>query len=486
MLDPVKKLILAMASVFLLTIVVYLNSLSNRLLWDDAVFIGQNRFISDCSNLKTALNPVYLAKILPVAMGARPLVNITLLMDTCSGTGPKGMRVTNLIIHASNAVLLMTLAYALTGAVGPATLAGLIFSLHPVAAEPVAIITFRSQLLAVFFYLSALLMGLIHLRRKNLFFLAASALSALAAMLSNEVAITYPLVFALLYLTLERTGENRRRLAFYLSLCAAIAVAYFWFRLPRGGYDIAGVRTFNSQGLDILYPRALMPEIRKTAQFAIASPGAEIPKGWEGAKFDLLSVPPWSAVYTDWKLKIFTMSSIAAGYVADLLLPIRLKTDYNPPVINTFTRALPGFAALALACFAVLKLRRRLPLSAFGLLFTFAALLPVMNIIPIYNVKADRYLYLPLAGWALVAAALAAAATGKRTAKAAHLGLFAYMVFLGVLTVTRNPVFRDEFVFFTSASSGDRPAPRAQINMAAVYFSSRQEEKARECIKKAL
>ncbi|OGR41405.1 MAG: hypothetical protein A2X35_10375 [Elusimicrobia bacterium GWA2_61_42] len=484
--DPVKKLALAMAAVFSFTIIVYLNSLSNKLLWDDTVFINQNPFVSDCANLKTALNPVYLAKILPVRMGARPLVNITLLMDTCSGTGPLGMRVTNLLLHAANAVLAMTVAYALTSALWPAVLAGLIFGLHPAAAEPVAIITFRSQLLCVFFYLSALLTGLIYLRQKNPLFLAASALAALAAMLSNEAAITYPLVFALLYLTLEKADDNRRRLVFYLSLCALVAVVYFWFRLPRGGYDIAGAAPFSSAGFDILYPRVLMPETRGNGQFAFVSPEVMIPKGWEGAKFELLSIPPWSAIYTSWKLKFYTMSAIAAGYLADLLLPLRLKADYNPPVIGTLRGALPGLAALVLAGFAAFRLRRRIPLAAFGLLFVFAALLPVMNLIPIYNIKADRYLYLPLAGWALIAAALAAAAQDGKRAKAARLGFLLYAVFLGALTFARNPVFKDEFAFFSAASAGDNAAPRALINMAAVYFSRGDGEKAREHMKRAL
>ena len=82
---PVRKLVLAMAVVFASAVAVYMNSHSNELVWDDEVFIGRNPFVNDCSNLKTALNPVYLAKVLPVLMSARPVVNASLIMDTCSG-----------------------------------------------------------------------------------------------------------------------------------------------------------------------------------------------------------------------------------------------------------------------------------------------------------------------------------------------------------------------------------------------------------------
>jgi protein O-mannosyl-transferase len=465
--NSVKKLVLAMAAVFAVTIALYLNSLSNNLVWDDEVFVGRNPFIHDCSNLKTVLNPVYLAKVLPVLMSARPMVNASLLLDTCSGTAVRGMRVTNMLLHAANAVLVLTTAYVFTGALAPALLAGLIFGLHPAAAEPVAIITFRSQLLCMFFYLSALLTGVVYVRHKNPAFLAGSVLAFLAAALSNEAGITFPLVFALLVMIVEKNGASRKALFLHLSICAAAAAVYFWFRLPRGGYALTGAAPFGPAGLEFLYPRALMPEGR--------------PSG----RLELLSIPPWSAIYTDRKLCLFTMVDIAAGYLRDLLLPLRLNGDYNPPVIRTFYGALPGIAALAAAGFGAFRLRRSAPLAAFGILFILAAFLPVMNVIPIYNIKADRYLYLPLAGFALITASAAGAASGK-VKKAVLPGLLLYVVFLGALTFSRNPVFRDSFTFFSAATAGGAIIPRAEINMAAVYFARGEAEKAGARFQRAL
>jgi hypothetical protein len=480
--DPVKKLALTMAAVFALTILVYLNSLSNTLLWDDTVFVTRNPFISDCSNLKTALNPVYLAKILPVRMGARPLVNISLLADTCSGSSRMGMRVTNIVLHACNSILVMTLAYVLAGGLWPAALAGLLFGMHPLAAEPVAIVTFRSQLLCVFFYLSALLTGIIYLREKKPLFIAVSALAALAAMLSNEAGITYPLAFALLYLTLGKKEPGNAKPFLYLSVCAAVALLYFWFRIPRGGYDIAGTHSLGYRGFEMLYPRSLMPG---PVEMSLVSPGVTIPKGLERAQVDSLSITPWMIIYTDWKLRLFTMTGVFASYLGNLLLPLGLKSDYNPPVISSFIKALPGFSALAAAGLAAFGLRRKAPLASFGILLVFAALLPVTNLIPIYNIKADRYLYLSLAGWALAAAALAEIPGGKAR-KAARLGLLFYAAFLGSLTFLRNPVFKDGLSFFSDAAAAARPAPRALINLAKIYFTRGEKEKAREQIQKAL
>jgi tetratricopeptide (TPR) repeat protein len=212
-----------------------------------------------------------------------------------------------------------------------------------------------------------------------------------------------------------------------------------------------------------------------------------MPQGPVPVKFELLSKPPWGGIYADWKLRLFTMADIAGGYFRDLVFPIRLNGDYNPPVIRTFAGALPGFAAAALAGLAAFASRRKAPLAAFGILFILAALLPVMNIVPIYNIKADRYLYLPLAGFALIAAAGAAFARDRKAGKAVFAGLMLYVIALGGLTAARNPVFRNDLAFFSSVTSaGTGTIPRAEINMAATYFLRGEADKARAHLAKAL
>ncbi len=496
--DPVKKLAAALAAVFVLTAAVYINSLSNNLLWDDATFVRGNPFVRDCANLKTAANPLYLAKVLPVKMGSRPLVNISLLLDTCSGASPLGMRVTNLLLHASTAVLTATAAYIFTGALAPAALAGLVFGLHPAAAEAVAVVTFRSQLLCAFFYLSALLTGLIYIRQRKPAYLALSALLALCSMLSNEIGITFPLAFAALLWTAERPQpQDRRRALLYLAVCVAAASAYFWFRLPRGSYDIPGVAPFGYEGVDFLYPRALVSAVPVLSPAPPPVPPAAVPPGAlteipdlpplpPAVKGEVFSASPWNVIHSDGKLKLYTMSSVAASYLGDLLLPLNLKSDYNPPVLRTFPSALPYFLVLAGFGWAVLGLRRRAPAAAFGLLLILTALLPVLHIIPIANIKADRYLYLPLAGWALALAAGAAALKGRRAAPAARTALLCYAVFLGTVTWLRNPVFRNELSFFTSAADGDHAAPRAQVNAAVAHFIRGETGEARARFARAL
>src|SRR5262249_41132571 len=59
-------------------------------------------------------------------------------------------------------------------------------------------------------------------------------------------------------------------------------------------------------------------------------------------------------------------------------------------------------AAMALLAAAV-RLRRSQPFIALGIVWMLLGLLPVLNVVPLLHYRADRFFYLPLIGWALVA-----------------------------------------------------------------------------------
>jgi len=95
------------------------------------------------------------------------------------------------------------------------------------------------------------------------------------------------------------------------------------------------------------------------------------------------------------------------GGIARTLAPLDLSIDY-PEARAADALLVPG-ALLVAAVAALLALRRRAPVAAFGIAAFFAALLPFNNVFPATDVlAADRYLYLPLFGLAAVAAWAAA------------------------------------------------------------------------------
>src|SRR5581483_11128220 len=108
--------------------------------------------------------------------------------------------------------------------------------------------------------------------------------------------------------------------------------------------------------------------------------------------------------------------------------------------------------------------RRRHLAIAFGLGWCFLTLIPVSNLVPIYNVIAERYLYLVSAGACL---ALAAILDGlpSRVGAAAAAGLIGAYAFG---TIARNPDFRDDRTLFFQGGKRFVHSARLYCNRGAL------------------
>lgn len=422
--------------------------LSDSFLWDDAAIIEANPFVSDCANLGQALSPSNLFTVLPVPMSARPVVNVSLIADSCAGGGPRSMRLTNLLLHAGNSVLVFLLALTFSGALPASAAAGLLFAVHPAAAEAVHIAVFRAHLLGFFFFGCALLASVYYARRPALLPGAAAIAAALLGMLSVETAAVLPAAAAAaVYFDSGREGL-RRGVHLLAALLLALAF-YVWFRAPRSGYDIAGASRPGISAASGLYPADLF-----------GAPPAPAPA----------ALPPqWRSVYASPLSNLYTMAAVAAGYARDAASPRQLSPDYNPELITGFRRAaLPLLVCLCLIAAAggLLYMRN---LSGLGLALFLLTLLPALNLVPLYNLKADRYLYFPLAGLALTVASLTVVMTAKKTYWA--LVACAALLFTAV-TLRRAPVFHDDLAFFSEAVKRAPTSVRAKANLSAALLRS--------------
>lgn len=447
---PRLYLLLA-ALVFTSALALYLPAISGALLWDDEEFIANNTFISDCSSLGAALNPVNLIKVLPVPMSARPLVNASLIADSCAGGGARGMRLTNVLLHACNSALLFFLLLTLSGSAPAAFFGALVLALHPAAAEAVQIITFRSHLLGFFFFTAGLASAVFFARQPGALTGTSAALCYFLSVMSVEPPVVLPAA-ALLAVFYDSAREGLRRGAPLLLGLVLIGGFYLWFRAPRSGYDLPGLAQPGIGGPSALYPAALLP------QDVIRPKPGNIP-------------PPWREIYSNRTANLFTMSAIALDYFRALAFPLRLNTDYNPEVIKSFRRGVwPLTACLAaLAGGWLIFIRRKL--SGLALLLIFTALLPALNILPVYNIRADRYLYLPLGGFALLAAAGFRWAAGLKSPRRAWPLAAAGLWLAGICAAApRGAEFRDNLSLFSAAVARDPGVPRAQANLAAAWL----------------
>ena len=446
--ENTRTVLLCAALVFCAALAAHAPALSDSLLWDDAALLAPGSFAATCGSLPAAVNPANLIKVLPVAMSARPVVNISLIADACSGAGARGLRLTNLLLHSFNGVLLFFLVLTLSGSIFPALAGALLFAVHPAAAEAVNIAVFRSHLLGFFFFTCALLAAIYYARKPMISLALAASACALLGMLSVETAVVLPAAaLAAVYFDSGPPGMKR-----FLRLLAALLLAaafYAWFRAPRSGYEIEGVSKPGMQTPSRLYPPALL-------------------SGGRPEKHRSISITPWRRVYADRKTNLYTMSAVAAGYAADMVFPLNLNTDYNPKVITSARNAaLPLLFALGLPALGAWLLYKR-RLSGLGIVLAVIAVAPALNLFPIYNLKADRYLYLPLAGAAIVAAALLRGLPGRKAAGTA--AAVVCIGALGALTILRAPSFRDDLSFFSEAVRRAPGIPRARANLSAALL----------------
>jgi DNA-binding NtrC family response regulator/tetratricopeptide (TPR) repeat protein len=262
---------------------------------------------------------------------------------------PALFHVQNVLWHAAASYVVFLLLGLLVLDRRAAFLGALLFAVHPLHVESVAWIAGRKDVLSGFLCLVAGLVAVLAETRRGL--LLPALLLFLLACFAKASAIVLPGLLLSGTLLLPRYQGRRRE-----------AAAATW---PFFAVALVPLVTHLAVGFE-------------TGVVSASRPILERPKG----------------LVTAW-----------GGAVARALLPLDLSIDYPEAEANgLLDLAWPGFLLLA-ALLLFLYLRRRAPLAAFGIATFFVALLPFNNVFPSTTIlAADRYLYLPLFGLAVIVA----------------------------------------------------------------------------------
>ncbi|MCX5795684.1 MAG: tetratricopeptide repeat protein [Elusimicrobia bacterium] len=149
-------------ALFLLACLCFAGILRNEFVWDDWALVADTVGFRgwDARHLRWMLTTSRMSNFTPLAWLSYAMDYSAWRLD------PFGYHLTNLLLHAANAVLFYGLARLLLGRVFPqedraalgagATLAALVFSVHPLRVESVAWISERRDLLAGAFFLATL------------------------------------------------------------------------------------------------------------------------------------------------------------------------------------------------------------------------------------------------------------------------------------------------------------------------------------------
>lgn len=386
----------------LLAAVVYATALGNRFALDDSPIVERNGAAHTVGAALDAFGRTYWPPEHQAGLW-RPLVILSFAADwELSDGNPAWLHATNVLWHAAATALLVPVLapYATTvGALGGA----LVFAVHPVHVEAVANLVGRAEMMvAVWLFCALLLAREVRRRRaagldtwsREIALLAAVSL----ALLSKEHAAVAALLLALDDLASRRPGE---RALPWRDYAGVVALTLAWLVARR--------------------------QVEAGQSFAAIAP----------TFFHLGPIG-----------RVSTMLPVVFVLVRLFVFPFDLSPDYHPRVVERLEHpsALAIAGLLLLVSFVALAFatwRRHRTVSA-GLFAIGLAWLPTANLLfPVGIVLAERTLYLPSLGLALLVAAGVDAVVARHGRQVATLALAVLLLPLAWRTLTRSPDWKN-------------------------------------------
>lgn len=400
--------------------IVFLNTLNNTFVYDDSITIVANNLIKSWQNIHLLFSPYYF--VLSGELSYRPVVTVSYFIDYFLwGLNPKGFHLTNIFLQSANVLLFYLFLKRVIRSNSVAFIAALLFAIHPVLTETINSISYREDLLAALFFLISFVLFLNVDNRpvtqgKFLLYSTGALLSYFLSLFSKEMSITLPILlilgnFLCLSSTSIRYPLSKRTKGIYL-----------------GYFVITGV---------YLYIRFVL--FRHTS--------IRLDQDHDN---------------------IFVMVKVLAAYLRVLFFPCNLNADY------VVLSAMNGVISLIISVFLVItaviliiRMCKRDKERWFFASWFFITLLPVSNIIPIENVMAERYLYIPFMGFSGVMGIIIQNYTTRN--KSATIGLGIILVTTSMMAVHRNRVWREDFTLWHATVNRAPKSARAHNNLGVAY-----------------
>jgi len=417
---------------------IYVNSLGGDFVWDDRALVLVNPMVQTLGQSLEAFQGKL--RLFNTAIGYyRPLALLSIVLDrTVWGERAFGFHLTNLLLHLGCVLALFFLLERLFGRWTALWTSGL-FAAFAVHTENVAFISGRMDVLCTLFVLLCLL-----------FFFRPSPPS-----------------------------PGTLFLCFLLTLCSLLSKelgVVLVFLLPLGGLFFYPRKTWGGHILRIA--AFLVPAFAIYGVLRIQAIGA----------LTLPVRPPFPL-----SQRLLFLPELLLRYLALQVFPLNLNAMhriYPPPNIPGF---LVPLSVLTIAAFTLFLLSRRSRLVGLGSLWFLAALLPVMNLLPmVVPMMADRFLYLPSAGFALLLTGIPEALEGKKGKGNPSIKRGLWVVLLaiglanGVFTVLRNPVWKDEMTLFTRCVEQSPGSALARNNLGYAYYREGDWQRAEQEYRRAI
>ncbi|MCB0218564.1 MAG: glycosyltransferase family 39 protein [Chrysiogenetes bacterium] len=428
-----------------LTLLVFSNGLTGDFVFDDFVSFED-------AWLQHSITEWGWGKNEPLGQASmRPLVTGSFYLDfALFGQNPTGYHCFNLLLHLINVLLAWRLFRRLGVPDAWSLFAAAIFAVHPVQTESVVYVAGRRDLLQGLFYL-----GIFHLY------------------LNWREAPSWPrgLVCGLLVFL----GMNAKASLFPLPV---VLLLYEASIAGRGWWD-EGRNAPLARAMDALKSRTKL----FAGLFALATPfliyraffvthvGTSIQSKWIGGSLDthLMSAAK-AQILLLWRL----------------VFPLHLQADYSPRhwlYSSGFDDPL-GWAALAIGAAYLIVMVRFLftrPWIGFAMCVIALGLFPTCQIVRHRELTAERYLYIPMIGWGILAARAGEWFSRRDREDAASIAGSAAAVLIvlyGARAFVRNRVYDGPQKFWSAVLEGSPECARAIGNLAVFTWGDGDRERA--------
>jgi len=433
------------ALLFIVSFAIYSGCLSNEFVMDDYLHILSNPWIK---------NPAYLPEIFASSLWSyggsntslyRPLIHV-LFMGTyfLFGTNPLGFHLVNLLLHSGVTVVLFLLASEVltrqasssTHVASFAAFAGaMLFATHPVHCESVAWVSGVMDVACGFFFLCSLYLYARSGSAAGWRYWLSIASYFLATLCKEPALLLAPSFACYDWISSTRPVDWRRQLPRYLPFLLVIAI-YSSMRV----HALGGVAPVTAHSRDMTSYEYLL-----------------------------------------------NGCVLFGRYLTMVLVPVNLNVWHVfEPVTSIATGAGMGaIAAVAVFGIGAWFFARGSRAALFGQLLFLLPILPALYIPGltqgIENAFAERYLYLPSIGFALLASVLLAGLLQKQSHRYAIAVVLAAIVTLySIETVRRVAVWKDGFTLWSDAVAKSPQSGTPHIGLADAYRDENQIDAAIE------
>jgi tetratricopeptide (TPR) repeat protein len=370
-----------------------------------------------------------------------PLTWISHMVDwSLYGKNPAGHHITNVCLHAANAILLFLLLLYMTGFLGRSAIVAFLFALHPAHVESVAWLAECKDLLCTLFWFAALLAYAWYMRKPSWKRFACVVCCFACALMSKPMAVTLPFTLLLLdYWPLGRiTFAQETRAHWFSSLWKLCVDKWLLF-----------VMAVISSVITLLAQRA------------------------GGSVGSLQSLPLW--------IRLCNAAISYWSYVRITFWPDPLRVFYYHETNHIMvSAAVLSFIALILVTAVCWHFRKQRPYCLIGWLWFLGTLAPVIGIVQVGDqAMAERYTYVPLIGLFISVVWLIGDAFAKFPKIKVVTQLLAVAVILvcAVKTDAQVKVWKDTVTLFSHVIEID---PRGEIPNSSLGVAYERQGKVAE------